>query len=288
MRKSDDKRKSDSTAPFIHSLISHSTQRALGTFHPFHISAAFCQRCAAAAAAFPTWEREHCPGEESVPFRAVINGLSMGRPWPIGQLRPPDSPGLIKKGPHNRITGQINDPLMKSPTKQAKTARPTYVFHHAAALTFPLAQPPRQTQLGGALDAEKGRPRRRKREEKNDSAAPDTTKPRSPPTPPSSLPPPPPTRGPFSDFWPNKSICCHTVPLRPPLTHTWAESEEPRRSRGWQRRGPYAAEAAHLVAQPFVRPIPGASPSIFVSPGQMGKDRGGRKFFFFGFVLFCL
>lgn len=73
----------------------------------------------------------------------------MCRPWPIGQLRPPDTPGLIKKAGDNGITGQINDPLMKSPTKQAKTARPTYVFHHAVALTFPLAQPPRQAQLDG-------------------------------------------------------------------------------------------------------------------------------------------
>lgn len=115
--------------------------------------------------------------------------------------------------------------------------------------------------------------------EKNDSAALTWLSPA-----PSSPPPLPPTQGPFSDFWPNKSICCHTVPLRPPLTCTWAGSEEPRRSWGRQRRGPYAAEAAHLVAQPFVRPIPGASPSIFVSLGQMGKDRGGRKFFY---VLFC-
>lgn len=63
-------------------------------------------------------------------------------------ITPPDTPGLIKKARHNGITGQINDPLMKSPTKQAKTARPTYVFHHAIALTFPLAQPPWQAQLG--------------------------------------------------------------------------------------------------------------------------------------------
>lgn len=171
------------------------------------------------------------PGEESAPFTAFINGLSMGRPWPIGQLRPPDTPGLIKKGRHNGITGQINDPLMKSPTKQAKTARPTYVFHHAAALTFPLARPPRQAQLGGEGGgggcAEKGRPRRRKRGEKNDSAALTRLSPG-----PLLFPPPPPTQGPFSDFWPNKSICCHTVPLRPPLTRTWAGSEEPRRSRG--------------------------------------------------------
>lgn len=221
----------------------------------------------------------------------------MGRPWPIGQLRPPDTPGLIKKGRHNGITGQINDPLMKSPTKQAKTARPTYVFHHAAALTFPLARPPRQAQLGGGRAEGRGEERggvaQRKAGrggerggEKNDSAA-LTRLSLGPlllllPIPATATHP-----RPLSDFWPNKSICCHTVPLRPPLTRTWVGSEEPRRSPGRQRRGPYAAEAAHLVAQPFVRPIPGASPSIFVSPGQMGKDRGGsRKFFLFCFVLF--
>lgn len=88
----------------------------------------------------------------------------MCRPWPIGQLRPPDTPGPIKKAPDKGITGQINDPLMKSPTKQAKTARPTYVFHHAVALTFPLARLRRQAQLG------RGRHREREAErEKNDS-----------------------------------------------------------------------------------------------------------------------
>lgn len=229
MRKSDDKRKSDSAAPFIQPLISHSAQRALGTFHPFHISAAFCQRCAAAPAASPTWERERCPGEESAPFTAFINGLSMGRPWPIGQLRPPDTPGLIKKARHNGITGQINDPLMKSPTKQAKTARPTYVFHHAAALTFPLARPPRQAQLGGAEDAEKGRPRRRKREEKNDSAALTRLSPGPPPTAPSSPPPPP--RPLFRLLAEQKHLlpyCAAQTPLNTHMGRERGASQEPR------------------------------------------------------------
>lgn len=88
-------------------------------------------------------------------IHSFINHLSMRGPWPIGQLRPPDTPGLIKKAQDNGITGQINDPLMKSPTKQAKTARPTYVFHHAVALTFPLAQPPRQAQLGRRRERER-------------------------------------------------------------------------------------------------------------------------------------
>ncbi|KAK2907581.1 hypothetical protein Q8A73_008654 [Channa argus] len=145
----------------------------------------------------------------------------MRRPWPISQLRPPDTPGLIKKAPDNGITGQINDPLMKSLTKQAKTARPTYVFHHAVALTFPLTQPPRQAQLG--------RGRRRKRE------------------------------------------------AEPPLTHT--DSSRIRSLAGAKKgsTGPYAAEAAHLVAQPIMCPIPGASPSIFVSVGQIEKAREREK-----------
>lgn len=120
----------------------------------------------------------------------------MCRPWPIGQLRPPDTPGPIKKAKDNGITGQINDPLMKSPTKQAKTARPTYVFHHAVALTFPVALPPRQAQLGTARLTE-----RLAKWEKNDSVLWHRKAPHP---------------RPLWDFWTNKSICCHTVPLSPP------------------------------------------------------------------------
>lgn len=89
-------------------------------------------------------------------IHSFINHLSMHGLWPIGQLHPPDTPGPIKKAWDNGITGQINDPLMKAPTKQAKTGRPTYVFHHAVTLTFPLAQSPRQAQLGGRRGREGG------------------------------------------------------------------------------------------------------------------------------------
>lgn len=119
------------------------------------------------------------PGEESGSIHSFINRLSMGRPWPIGQLRPPDTPGLIKKARDNGITGQINDPLMKSPTKQAKTARPTYVFHHAVALAFPLAQPPRQAQLGRGRHRERGA--EPEKEPRKMTPRSDTAEPPSPP-----------------------------------------------------------------------------------------------------------
>lgn len=132
-------------------------------------------------------------------IHSFINHLSMCRPWPISQLRPPDTPGLIKKAQDNGITGQINDPLMKLLTKQAKTARPTYVFHHAAALTFPLAQPPWQAQLG------RGRHREREAEqektERKMTLCSDTAK--------------PPTQGPFQTFGRTKasvSILCRSDP----------------------------------------------------------------------------
>lgn len=124
-------------SPFIQASDFTLAQRALGTFHPFHISSAFSQRYSAARR--PLYWRGSTAWRGVSSIHSFINHLSMRRPWPIGQLRPPDTPGLIKTARDNGITGQINDPLMKSPTKQAKTARPTYVFHHAVALTFPLA-----------------------------------------------------------------------------------------------------------------------------------------------------
>lgn len=163
-------------------------------------------------------ERERCP-ERSQLHSQLYKSPQHVQTVANRPITPPDTPGLMKKARDNGITGQINDPLMKSPTKQAKTARPTYVFHHAVALTFPLAQPPRQAQLG------RGRVRKGGRK--------------------MTLPGPLPAQSPLSDFWPNKSICCHTVPLRPPLTpHT-----HPPVLREQQR--PRAAEAAHLVAHSY-------------------------------------
>lgn len=149
-------------APFIQASDFTLAQRALGTFHPFHISSAFIQ-CYSAVQCL-LYGRGSAARRGVSSIHSFINHLSMCRPWPISQLHPSDTPGLIKKAQDNGITGQINDPLMKSPTKQAKTARPTYVFHHAVALAFPLAQPPRQAQLG------RGSHREREAEwEKNDS-----------------------------------------------------------------------------------------------------------------------
>lgn len=223
-------------------------------FHPFHISSAFSQCYSAAQCLLHGRGSTARRGVSSI--HSFINHLSMRRPCPISQLRPPDTPGLIKKARDNGITGQINDPLMKSLTKQAKTARPTYVFHHAVALAFPLAQPPLQAQLG------RGRHREREAEwekkERKMTLCSDTAK--------------PPTQGPFQTFgWTKASVAilCRSDPP----SHTdssWV------RSFAGAKKGstePYAAEAAHLVAQPIVRPIPGASPSIFVSLGQTETER---------------
>lgn len=188
-------------------------------------------------------------------IHSFINHPSMRRPWPIGQLHPPDTPGLIKKAQDNGITGQINDPLMKSPTKQAKTARPTYVFHHAVALTFPLAPPPRQAQLGTGRHRESGAEWEKKRRKMTRCS--DTAKPPHP--------------RPLSDFWPNKSICCHTAPLRPPLTHTCTLRPGERLKKA--APGRMQLRLLTLWHKPFVQPIPGASPSIFVSQGQIERER---------------
>lgn len=189
--------------PFIQASDFTLAQRALGTFHPFHISSAFIQ-CYSAVQCL-LYGRGSAARRGVSSIHSFINHLSMRRPWPIGQLHPPDTPGLIKKAEDNGITGQINDPLMKSPTKQAKTARPTYVFHHAVALTFPLAQPPRQAQLG------RGRHREREAEwekkERKMTLCSDTAK--------------PPAQGPFQTFGRTKAsvaILCRSDP--PSHTHT--------------------------------------------------------------------
>lgn len=177
-------------------------QRALGTFHPFHISSAFIQCYSPVQCLLYGRGSAARWGVSSI--HSFINHLSMCRPWPISQLHPPDTPGLIKKARHNRITGQINDPLMKSPTKQAKTARPTYVFHHAVALTFPLAQLPRQAQLGRGRHREGEAKWGRKRRKMTLSS--DTAK--------------PPTQGPFQTFGRTKASVAILCRSDPPLTHS--------------------------------------------------------------------
>ena len=85
----------------------------------------------------------------------------------------------------------------------------------------------------------------------------------------------PPTQGPFQTFGRTKASVAILCRSDPPFTHTHTQAGR-RASQELKKgcsTGPYAAEAAHLVAQPIVRPIPGASPSIFVSRGQIERER---------------
>lgn len=102
VKKIDDKAKSDST-PFIQASDFTLVQRALGRFILFTFLL-HSVRVIRQGPGSNLGERERCPRGVSF-IHSFINHLSMCRPWPISQLRPPDTQGLIKKARDNGITG---------------------------------------------------------------------------------------------------------------------------------------------------------------------------------------
>lgn len=87
----------------------------------------------------------------------------------------------------------------------------------------------------------------------------------------------PPPKAPFRLLAEQKHLLPYCAAQTPLNTHAYSSRVRSLAGAKKGSTGPYAAEAAHLVAQPIVRPIPGASPSIFVSRGQTEKEREREK-----------
>lgn len=89
-----------------------------------------------------------------------------------------------------------------------------------------------------------------------------------------------PPQSPLSDFWPNKSICCHTVLLRPPQPHSYSSLAGAKKGSS----SPVQLRLLTLWHTSIVQLGSGASPSIFVSQGQMQKlcmtesERGAQDY----------
>lgn len=87
----------------------------------------------------------------------------------------------------------------------------------------------------------------------------------------------PPPKAPFRLLAEQKHLLPYCAAQTPLNTHAYSSRARSLAGAKEGSTGPYAAEAAHLVAQPIVRPIPGASPSIFVSRGQIEKRERERE-----------